>query len=171
MEHLWAFWRSTYIENVDKRPENECFLCEAVSQPPEKFREYLVLHKGKKAFVIMNLFPYNGGHLMVCPIRHIDDFTSLDREELLEINLLVQACIRALKRTISPHGFNVGWNLGRVAGAGLEGHIHCHIVPRWNGDTNFMPVLAETKVISQHFLDLYDRIKPVLDEEIEKLNL
>lgn len=171
MQHLWAFWRSTYIENVDKMPKSECFLCDAVNQPPEKYREYLVLHKGKTAFVIMNLFPYNGGHLMVCPIRHTDDFTSLTDEELLEINKLVQASIKALKKAISPHGFNVGWNLGRVAGAGLEQHIHCHVVPRWNGDTNFMPVLSETKVISQHFLDLYDKIKPHLDEAIRELNL
>jgi ATP adenylyltransferase len=89
----------------------------------------------------------------------------------LEINKLVQACIKALKETINPHGFNIGWNLGRVAGAGLEQHIHCHVVPRWNGDTNFMPVLGQTKVISQHFLELYDKLKPALDKAIKELNL
>ncbi len=171
MQHLWAFWRSSYIEKVDDIANKGCFLCEAVGQPPEKHREFLVLHRGKTAFVIMNLFPYNGGHLMVCPIRHTDDFTSLSGEELLEINLLVQASIKALKRAINPHGFNIGWNLGRVAGAGLEEHIHCHVVPRWNGDTNFMPILSETKVISQHFLSLYDRIKPLLKEEVQKISL
>ena len=171
MEHLWAFWRSHYIENVDKIASSDCFLCEAVRQPPDKWRSYLVLHRGKTAFIVMNLYPYNAGHLMVCPIRHTDDFTSLSDEELLEINKLVQASIRALKETISPHGFNVGWNLGRVAGAGLESHIHCHVVPRWNGDTNFMPVLGETKVISQHFLELYDKLKPNLDRAVKEMNL
>jgi len=168
MEHLWAFWRSHYIENVDKIASEGCFLCEALKQPPQKDRQYLILHRGKRAFVIMNLYPYNAGHLMVCPVRHTGDFTSLTDEELLEINKLVQASIKALKKTLSPHGFNVGWNLGRVAGAGLEQHIHCHVVPRWNGDTNFMPVLSETKVISQHFLSLYDKIKPALEEILKE---
>jgi ATP adenylyltransferase len=169
MEHLWAFWRSSYIETFNKPREKteNCFLCEAIQQPKEKYREYLVLHKGKKAFIIMNLFPYNGGHLMVCPIRHISDFLQLTNEELEEINLLIKVSINALRKTIKPHGFNIGWNIGRVAGAGLESHIHCHIVPRWHGDTNFMPILSQTKVISQHFLELYDKLFPAIKEELK----
>lgn len=153
------------MENIDRI--SNCFLCDAVSQPKDKWREYLVLYVGEKAFVIFNKYPYNAGHLMVSPISHTGDFTSLDDETLLEINKLTKACIKALQVCIKPHGFNLGYNLGRSAGAGLEDHIHLHIVPRWNGDTNFMPVLSETKVISQDLYELYDRLKPILDGFID----
>ncbi|MGC8852933.1 MAG: HIT family protein [Hydrogenobacter sp.] len=161
MNILWAPWRTNYVENIDRI--SNCFLCDAVNQPKEKWREYLVLYVGKRAFVIFNKYPYNAGHLMISPIAHIGDFTALDDETLLEINKLTKACIKALQVCIKPHGFNLGYNLGRSAGAGLEDHIHLHIVPRWNGDTNFMPVLSETKVISQDLYELYDRLKPILD--------
>jgi len=161
MKLLWAPWRSGYVEKVDQF--SECFLCEAVKQPEEKLRDYLVLYRGKKAFVIFNKYPYNAGHLMIAPKDHIGDFSLLDEETVLEIHKLTVACIKALEQTIKPHGFNLGYNLGRSAGAGLESHIHLHIVPRWNGDTNFMPTVAQTKVISQDLWELYDRIKPHLE--------
>ncbi len=158
MNLLWAPWRGSYVEKVDQI--SECFLCKAVSQTEEKLRDCLVLYRGKNAFVIFNKYPYNAGHLMVAPIRHIGDFCLLDQETVLEIHRLTVVSIKALEEVIKPHGFNLGYNLGRPAGAGLESHIHLHIVPRWNGDTNFMPTVAQTKVISQDLWELYDRLKP-----------
>jgi len=164
MKLLWAPWRSSYVEKVDQF--SECFLCQAASQPEEKLRDHLVLYRGKRAFVIFNKYPYNAGHLMVAPIEHIGDFSLLDEETVLEIHRLTVACLKALEITIKPQGFNLGYNLGRPAGAGLESHLHLHIVPRWNGDTNFMPTIAKTKVISQDLWDLYDRIKPIFERLI-----
>jgi ATP adenylyltransferase len=161
MKLLWAPWRGQYVEKVDQ--QEGCFLCGAVQQPEDKLREHLVLHIGRKAFVIFNKYPYNAGHLMVAPKEHIGDFDLLDEETTLEIHRLTKACLKALKEVIKPHGFNLGYNLGRPAGAGLESHLHLHIVPRWNGDTNFMPTIGNTKVISQDLFELYDRLKPVLD--------
>ncbi len=159
MKRLWAPWRKSYVENVDN--QKDCFLCEAVSQKEDSLRDYLVLYKGKFSFVIFNKYPYNAGHLMVAPIAHIGNFIETDEEIALEIHRLTKVCILALKETIKPQGFNIGYNLGRAAGAGLETHIHLHIVPRWNGDTNFMPIVGSVKVISQDLYELYDRIKPV----------
>lgn len=161
---LWAPWRTNYVENISQI--TECFLCEAVKQPREKWREFLLLYKGQKAFVIFNKYPYNAGHLMVAPIEHTGDMLSLDDLTALEIHKLTKACIKALRVCLKPHGFNLGYNLGRSAGAGLEDHLHLHVVPRWNGDTNFMPVLSETKVISQDLYELYDRIKPIFESVV-----
>ncbi len=159
MKLLWAPWRSQYVEKVDE--QEGCFLCEAVSQPEERLRDYLVLHRGKRAFVIFNKFPYNPGHLMVAPIDHIGDYLLLDQETALEIHKLTRVCIQLIREVMNSHGINVGYNLGRAAGAGLESHIHLHLVPRWFGDTNFMQTLADTKVISQDLYELYDRMKPI----------
>ncbi len=161
MRILWAPWRSSYVERVDE--QEGCFLCQAFLQPEEKLRDFLVLHKGKRAFVIFNKYPYNAGHLMVAPSEHIGDYTLLDEETVIEIHRLTRLCLLALKEVLKPHGFNLGYNLGRPSGAGLESHIHLHIVPRWNGDTNFMPTIAQTKVISQDLYELYDRLKPVFE--------
>lgn len=152
------------MEKIDQT--SGCFLCDAVSQPEEKLRDHLVLYRGKKAFVIFNKYPYNAGHLMVAPVEHIRNFCLLDQETVLEIHRLTVVSIKALEEVIKPHGFNLGYNLGRSAGAGLESHIHLHIVPRWNGDTNFMPTVAQTKVISQDLWELYDRIKPTFERLI-----
>lgn len=159
MKRLWAPWRKSYVESVDS--QKDCFLCEAVSQPEERLRDYLVLYRGKHAFVIFNKYPYNAGHLMIAAIDHIGEFTQIDQETALEIHTLTKVCILALRETIKPHGFNLGYNLGRSAGAGLESHIHLHIVPRWHGDTNFTTTVGNIKVISQDLYELYDRIKPV----------
>lgn len=169
MEILWAPWRRTYVENVDKI--EGCFLCHAIKQPPEKWREVLLLYKGKKAFIILNKYPYNTGHLMIVPKEHIGDYTLLDEETALEIHKLLILTLKALKKEYKPHGFNVGCNFGRAAGAGLEEHIHLHVVPRWNGDTNFMPVLSKTKVISEDLYSTYDRIKKALEEVIKEEGL
>jgi ATP adenylyltransferase len=162
MNILWAPWRSSYVENVDNI--RECFLCHAVRQDSSKWRELLVLFKSTRSFIILNKFPYNSGHLMIVPLEHTSDYESLDEKTVLDMDRLLKLSLRALKRTFKPHGFNIGYNLGRPAGAGLETHLHMHVVPRWNGDTNFMPVVGKTKVISQSLEDTYDRLKRAIDE-------
>lgn len=162
MKLLWAPWRSQYVEKVDE--QKGCFLCEAASQPEEKLRDFLVLYRGKRSFVIFNKYPYNPGHLMVAPIEHIGDYLLLDDETLQEINKLTKIALQVIREVMKPHGINMGYNLGRAAGAGLETHIHLHIVPRWFGDTNFMNTLADVKVISQDLYELYDRMKPLFEK-------
>ncbi len=162
MERLFSPWRSQYIESVDKI--EGCFLCNAYNSKDDE--KNLVLYRGNKCFVIMNLYPYNAGHLMVCPNEHIGDFTKLDNDTLCELNFLTQKMIKALNIALKPDGYNLGYNLGRAAGAGLESHIHNHIVPRWVGDTNFMPVIGEVKVISQDLKEIYYKIKEALKNVI-----
>jgi ATP adenylyltransferase len=162
MKRLWSPWRSRYIESFsdDKESPREqpCLFCE-VQKKPEKDDERFLLYRGKSCYVIMNLYPYNSGHLMVVPKRHLDALSGLTGEEHLEIMGLLIVCSEALSAALKPHGFNIGANIGRVSGAGIEHHIHFHIVPRWNGDTNFMPVLGDTKVISEDLPKTYRKIK------------
>ena len=139
-------------------PEGEgCIFCKKPAE--EKDEENFILYRGKRVFVLMNIYPYNNGHLMVAPYRHIGDFNGLDDEELLEMMQVVKRCLEILREKMNPNGFNIGMNLGRVAGAGFEEHLHIHIVPRWNGDTNFMPVLADTKVIPISLREAYKLLK------------
>ncbi len=138
-----------------------CFLCEAARSPNDE--EWLVLHRGKTAFIIMNKFPYNNGHVMIVPFRHVTFPWELTDEEALEIHRLIVASMRALKATMDPDGYNLGVNVGRHAGAGAD-HLHYHVVPRWSGDTNFMPVLADVKVISEHIRTTYERLRPAIEE-------
>jgi ATP adenylyltransferase len=158
---LWAPWRMKYIQAAARGEEEECFLC--VNPTVEDSPQNLILHRSKLCFVIMNLYPYNNGHLMVAPYRHEWDFLKLTKEELCECQELTQLSLIALNETMQPHGVNIGWNLGRVAGAGVEEHLHQHIVPRWNGDTNFMPIVAETKVLSESMDEAYHRLKATFD--------
>ena len=162
MERLYSPWRSQYIEGFSDESNNECFLCRAYKEKDDE--KNFVVYRGKNAFVIMNLYPYNAGHLMVCPNEHIGDFTALDKETLCEISELTQKMVKLLKISLNPDGFNLGYNLGRAAGAGLEDHIHNHIVPRWIGDTNFMPVIGEVRVISQDLKDIYNKLKKNLEK-------
>jgi len=145
LETLYSPWRMAYIESAEKTPG--CIFCEFPKKDDDE--ALLILHRGKSCFVIMNAFPYNPGHLMVVPYRHIAEYEELQDEELLEMNRLAGECIAALKKAMSPHGFNLGVNLGRVAGAGVEGHVHLHIVPRWSGDTNFITVTGQTRVLPE----------------------
>lgn len=162
MHRLWAPWRAKYIQEVTDKNPDSCFLCEAVrSNKPE---ESFVLEFSKHSFAILNIYPYNTGHLMVVPLRHVANLEELSEEEHADIGLLLSRCIKAVKKAYSPHGINVGMNLGRAAGAGLESHIHYHVVPRWNGDTNFMPVIADTKVVSEMLEDTYKKLKKALLE-------
>jgi ATP adenylyltransferase len=158
MENVWAPWRMAYINEPDK---SGCFLCDAWRDPD--FRKHRVLMKGRSAFVIMNIFPYNNGHLMIAPAEHHGDLASLGPAVRAELMELLTLSTGALASAMSPDGFNAGINLGRVAGAGLPGHIHLHVVPRWSGDTNFMPVVGETKVISEHLDVTWMKLKAAFD--------
>jgi ATP adenylyltransferase len=162
--NLWAPWRIGYIKGLAEK--HECFICHNVGnrhnlQNPSEDSENLVLWRTKTAIVMFNRFPYNNGHLLIAPIKHAADFEELNDEGLLEINKLIVACQKALKLAVNPHGFNVGMNFGRCAGAGLPGHLHIHIVPRWDGDTNFMEVCSGTDVISQGMRELYNQLKDI----------
>ncbi|HAY33596.1 MAG TPA: HIT family hydrolase [Bacteroidetes bacterium] len=151
MEKLWSPWRSQYIESFQKPKEkNKCIFCGAIEE--EENENCLVVNRGKLTFTILNLYPYNNGHLMVVPKRHLSDFELLNDEENLEIMKELQYAQTALKIVSNPDGFNLGANIGKVSGAGIAEHIHFHIVPRWSGDTNFMPVLGDVKVLSQDLL-------------------
>jgi len=159
LKQLWAPWRMSYIRAP--KGEVECFLCRYPKLNRDE--EFYILLRGEHAFVILNAFPYNNGHLMVAPYRHVVYPEDLNLNEVDEMFKLTNLCIKALKRAFNPDGFNLGLNIGRAAGAGAE-HLHLHIVPRWFGDTNFMPVLAETKVISQHLRETYWELKKALEE-------
>jgi ATP adenylyltransferase len=147
-EQLWAPWRLEYVQKADELPG--CLFCLATKGEDE---ERLVVHRGRAAFVLLNRFPYASGHLMVAPLRHEGDFAVLEDEEVVEVHRLAAQGIGALAQTYGPQGYNLGWNLGRVAGAGVVEHVHLHVVPRWVGDTNFMPVLADVKVIPEHLAE------------------
>lgn len=152
-DNLWAPWR---IEYVTAQKETGCIFCTRFAR--EDDRRDLILARGKRSFVIMNKFPYNNGHLMVAPIRHTGDFVDLGQDEIAEIVGFVQVFIEVFQRSMNPHGFNIGVNLGKTAGAGVTDHVHVHVVPRWDGDTNFMPVIGEVKVISEHIQSTYDKL-------------
>jgi ATP adenylyltransferase len=144
VKQLWAPWRLEYIQSADE--QDGCVFCRAPGLDDE---EGLVVHRGEHAFVLLNRYPYASGHLMVAPYRHVGDFGALTPEEALEIHGLAATALGALGEAMAPQGFNLGWNLGRVAGAGIVDHVHEHVVPRWSGDTNFMPVLADVKVMPE----------------------
>lgn len=158
METLYSPWRMAYISTAEK--SQECIFCEFPKKNEDE--AFLILHRGKTCFVILNAFPYNPGHLMVVPYRHIADYESLSDMELLEMHRLAGACIAALKENMAPHGFNMGINLGRIAGAGVDGHVHLHVVPRWSGDTNFTTVIGETRVLPEALSVTWTKLKKAL---------
>lgn len=158
MEKLWAPWRSIYVG----QPQGEgCFLCDNPRQQQDA--AHYILYRGKHAFIILNIYPYSNGHLMVAPYRHVGDLESMLAAEEEEIALLVHRGVDVLRRALHAEGFNIGINLGRVAGAGIPGHLHVHIVPRWQGDTNFMPVIGDAKVISEALDQTYQRLREALE--------
>lgn len=157
MDQLWAPWRLEYILS-DKT--GDCFLCHSVSTT-DSDRENLLLKRGSRCGVIMNRYPYNNGHLLIFPYRHVAGIGDLSAAEKAEVMDLLDESVSVLTAEMHPDGFNVGINLGLAAGAGLEEHVHMHIVPRWNGDTNFMPVMADVKSIPQALTALYDQLFPV----------
>jgi ATP adenylyltransferase len=154
---IWAPWRLAYVKDASKDNEEECIFC---AKPAEGDDEAtLIVHRGEHSFVILNLFPYTNGHLMVAPYKHIGRIQDLPAETVAEMMSLAQLAMSRLEDVYDPHGFNVGFNQGRVAGAGVEHHIHMHVVPRWGGDTNFMPVIADTKVMPQTLEQSYEALK------------
>ena len=144
MERLWAPWRMEYINTAD---ESGCIFCAAAGGDDA---ERLVIHRGTHAIALLNKFPYASGHFMVAPVRHVGEYGELNEEEVLELHRLASAGMGALAEIYAPQGYNLGWNLGRIAGAGVVDHVHLHVVPRWAGDTNFMPVLADVKILPEH---------------------
>ncbi len=169
MEKLWSPWRSQYIDTFKDEPKETLpgSLFTRILNENDDRKNYL-LYRGKAAFIIMNLYPYNSGHLMVVPYKEARSIDELDSDTRLEMFELMDLGVKALSEAIKPHGFNIGANLGRVAGAGIEDHIHFHIVPRWNGDTNFMPVLNDVKVISEEMGRTYDKLKASLEKLFNK---
>lgn len=160
-KNLWAPWRIGYIQGLGEK--HDCFICHNVKHPQQDSDNF-VLWRTRHCLVMLNKFPYNNGHLLVAPQKHVADFEELPDSELLELAKLVPASQKVLTLAIKPHGFNVGMNFGRCAGAGLPGHLHIHVVPRWDGDTNFMAVCADTDVISQGMKDLFQQLKTISDK-------
>ncbi len=154
MKYLWAPWRMEYIL---KEKNEGCIFCEIPKENQDK--ENYVLYRGKFCFVILNTYPYNNGHIMIAPYAHIKNLEELNRDTINELMSLCQKGISVLKKKINPQGFNIGANIGKVGGAGILEHIHLHIVPRWQGDTNFMPVISDTKVMPQYLSKTYDLLK------------
>ena len=158
MQQLWAPWR---IELIRQPKEDGCFLCDATAGRDD--REALLLCRTELSICVMNRYPYNSGHLLVAPQRHEGDMVLLTPDELADSALLVQRSVAILREAMAPNAFNLGANLGKAAGAGVPGHLHFHVVPRWDGDTNFMPVVADVKSIPQALDALYDELKPKFD--------
>jgi ATP adenylyltransferase len=161
MEQLWAPWRLSYVA-TGPLPENDsgCFICRGLAETSD--RANLIALRTAHSCVVLNRFPYNNGHVLVAPLAHKAQLSELAEDELLDLQVVLRRMVGTLTETMRPDGFNVGLNLGRVAGAGLPGHFHWHIVPRWNGDTNFMPVLGDVKVIPQSLDALYDLLLSAL---------
>jgi ATP adenylyltransferase len=153
---LWAPWRLEYIAQADE--QQDCVFCVEAADKLSA-AESLLVRAGTSAIALLNKFPYSSGHLMVAPRRHVGALGQLSDDEALEVHRLAVQGVDALDRVYAPGGFNLGWNLGRVAGAGIADHVHQHVVPRWAGDTNFMPVLADVKVIPEHLLETRDRLR------------
>lgn len=158
MKRLWAPWRMEYILG---EKAGECLFC--VKAKESKDRENYIVYRGQRGFIILNIYPYNNGHLMIAPYRHAASLEDLDEETLTELMLLLNKSLRLLRQVMDPQGFNIGINLGKAAGAGIAEHVHIHVVPRWEGDTNFMPVFAETKVIPELLDQTYEKLLSALN--------
>jgi ATP adenylyltransferase len=154
-QRIWAPWRLRYVKNA--KTSTECVFCAKPGAGDD--RENLIVHRGERAFVILNLFPYTNGHLMIAPFEHVGRLQDVDPEVVAEMMDLAKLAMSRIEAVYDPEGFNIGVNQGRVAGAGVEGHIHLHVVPRWAGDNNYMPVLADTRVMPQSLEDSYDALE------------
>lgn len=165
MDKLWAPWRVKYITGLSKKPKG-CIFCKITRDKKDK-KNY-VISRSKHAFSVLNIYPYNNGHILVVPYRHVGDFIHLSKEEKEDLWGLLETTKRLLDKTLKPSGYNVGMNIGKMAGAGFPNHIHIHIVPRWGGDVNFMPVTGNTKVISQSLQALLKKLKKCKQEKKSK---
>ena len=164
LQRLWTPWRMAYIKG-ERTDLGGCPFCVLPARGPEADPESLILRRGAHAYVILNAYPYNPGHLMTVPYRHVAAYDELTIEELHEMNDLCQMAVRVLKTTGGPGAFNIGINVGAMAGAGIADHIHQHVVPRWGGDTNFMPVIGQTRVLPELLLETYERLAPAFRRE------
>jgi ATP adenylyltransferase len=162
MQQMWTPWRMEYIRR-ESRPG--CIFCDMLDA--EDDRAHLILQRGELAFLVLNKYPYNNGHVMVVPYRHMDTLEALTPDETADMMSLVNLSIRTLRLTSQPEGFNIGVNIGKIAGAGVLDHVHIHVVPRWKGDTNFMPVLADVRLIPQHLSETYDELSRALATLLE----
>jgi ATP adenylyltransferase len=160
-ERIWAPWRLEYVKDASKDDEQGCIFCAKPAEGDDEAN--LIVHRGDRCFVILNRYPYTNGHLMIAPFEHVATVTDLDADTVAEMMALTQRAMTLLEERYSPHGYNVGFNQGRVAGAGFEHHIHMHVVPRWGGDTNFMPVLADTRVMPQMLEQTYEALRGGFD--------
>ncbi len=160
-ERIWAPWRLAYVKDASKDVESDCIFCSKPAEDDDAAN--LIVHRAERCFVILNLFPYTNGHLMVTPYEHASSIADLEPKTIAELMGLSQQAIRILDEAYAPHGYNVGFNQGRVAGAGVEHHVHMHVVPRWGGDTNFMPVLADTRVMPQTLEQSYETLRGAFD--------
>lgn len=154
MKNIWAPWRSKFIYT---RKRDKCIFCKAAKAKRDK--KYFVIERSSLSFSVLNMYPYNNGHLMIAPYRHRGSFKDFSRDELCDLMLLTQKSLGLIDKVLKPDGYNLGFNIGKIAGAGFPGHLHMHIVPRWQGDTNFMPVLTQAKIISESLNSLYKRLK------------
>mgnify|MGYP003473050788 CR=1 FL=1 len=165
MEQLWSPWRSTYIASTAERSADECFLCAAALEVDDP-QSALVVARFPSTIVVLNRYPYNAGHMLVAPIEHVAGLASLSSDAAHELMDVTQIALRVLESELHPHGVNVGANLGAAAGAGVPGHLHVHLVPRWNGDTNFMPVVGEVKVVSESLMDMWAKFSAAFREAV-----
>jgi len=159
LQRLWTPWRNAYVTDPDASSTG-CPFCRLPGRGSAHDAESLIVHRGAETFVILNAYPYNPGHLMIVPYRHTDDYASLSAAELHEMASLSQRSVQVLRRTSGAHAFNIGLNLGGIAGAGIADHVHQHVVPRWGGDTNFMPVIGQTRVLPELLAETWSRIAP-----------
>lgn len=160
MKDLWAPWRMEYI--LSDKDKTGCIFCSGDDRAGDE--ERLILRSGSMSIVMMNRFPYNNGHLLVAPVKHTPDLGGLSPEESLDLILMVRKTVEILREEMRPEGFNVGLNIGKAAGAGVEDHVHFHVVPRWNGDTNFMTIAGEVRVIPEHLRETYNKLKPYFEK-------
>jgi ATP adenylyltransferase len=167
-ERLWTPHRIRYIRGENKPPSSDEADCPFCRIPRMDDAEGLIVHRGEVAFVVLNLYPYNAGHLLICPFRHVADYTDLTPEETDEVARLTQRSMRVTRRVTKPHGFNLGMNQGAVAGAGIAAHLHQHVVPRWGGDSNFMPVVGQTKTMPQLLADTREMLAAAWDAAEEE---
>jgi ATP adenylyltransferase len=159
LQRLWTPWRLSYVRDPDATARG-CPFCRLPDRGPEHDHESLIVCRASTVFAILNAYPYNPGHLLIVPFRHTDDFGALTPDELHEMADLSQRAVRVLRDTSGAHAFNIGMNVGGIAGAGIADHVHQHVVPRWGGDTNFMPVIGQTRVLPELLAETYARIAP-----------
>jgi len=166
MKILWTPWRMEFI--MGEKPEG-CLFCTKKQEPEKKDKENYILHRGATCYILLNLFPYTNGHIMIAPYQHEASLEQLDDKSLYEMMALTKASVAALNKALSPAGFNIGMNMGKVAGAGVTDHLHIHVVPRWEGDVNFMSVVGETRLIPEALDDTYDKLLPLLSQEVSRI--